>query len=135
MLPVSLRWVSKIYADDHNFPILGSSGVDNWEDVVQFLMAGASLVEICSSIIVRGYWMIEEAIEGLNNFLDAKGYKSVRDIIGIATRASHSYGEMFTLPGYKQKSSIDQDKCIHCGKCYELCWYYAIEREEEKASP
>jgi NADPH-dependent glutamate synthase beta subunit-like oxidoreductase/NAD-dependent dihydropyrimidine dehydrogenase PreA subunit len=36
---------------------------------------------------------------------------------------------MFTLPGYKEKSTINQDLCIHCGKCYEICWYYGIERK------
>lgn len=134
MLPVSLRWVSKIYADVPDFPILGSSGAYDWEDVVRFLMAGASAIEFCSTIMTKGYWVVRKAIEGLDAFLDAKGYRSVRDIIGIATRASHTYEEMHTLLGYKQKSSIDQDKCIHCGKCFEICWYYGIERKEEKAT-
>jgi len=133
MLPLSLRWVSKIYADDHNFSILGSNGAYDWEDVVRFLMAGASAVEFCSTIIVRGFYIVREAIEGLNAFLDAKGHKSVQDIIGVATRASYNYDEMFTLPGYMEKSSIDQDKCIHCGKCFEICWYQGIERKEERA--
>ena len=134
MLPVSLRWVSKIYADAPNFPILGSSGAYDWEDVVRFLMSGASAIEFCSTIMTKGYWVVGKAIEGLNAFMDAKGYRSVRDIIGIATKASHTYEEMHTLPGYKQQSSIDHDKCIHCGKCFEICWYHGIERKEEKAT-
>ncbi len=134
MLPVSLRWVSKIYGDVSNFPILGSSGAYDWEDVVRFLMAGASSIEFCSTIMTKGYWVVEKAVEGLNAFMEAKGYKSVQDIIGIATKAGHTYEEMHTLPGYKQQSSIDQDKCIHCGKCFEICWYYGIERKQEKAT-
>ncbi len=133
MLPVSLRWVSKIYTDVPDFPILGSSGAYDWEDVVRFLMAGASSVEFCSTIMTKGYWVIEKAIEGLNAFLDAKGYGGAQNIIGIATRASRTYEEMHTLPGYKQRASIDQNKCIHCGKCFEVCWYHGIERKEEKA--
>jgi NADPH-dependent glutamate synthase beta subunit-like oxidoreductase/dihydroorotate dehydrogenase len=129
MLPIALRWVSKIYADDHNFPILGSSGAYDWEDTARFLMSGASAVEFCSTVIAKGYYVIKEAIEGLNAFLDAKGYRSVREIIGVATRACHTYDEMFTLPGYMEKSTIDQDRCIHCGKCYEICWYGGIERQ------
>jgi len=134
MLPVSLRWVSKIYGDVPNFPILGSSGAYDWEDVVRFLMAGASCIEFCSTIMAKGYWVVARAVEGLSAFMEAKGYKSVQDIIGIATKAGHTYEEMHTLPGYKQRSSIDQDKCIHCGKCFEICWYYGIERTEEKAT-
>ncbi|MDP2931958.1 MAG: FAD-dependent oxidoreductase [Chloroflexota bacterium] len=131
MLPVSLRWVSKIYNDDHNFPILGSSGAYDWEDVVRFLMAGASSVEFCSTIMAKGFWVVGAAVKGLNDFMDAKG-KSVRDIIGVATRNSHTYQQMFTLPGYKEKSTINQDLCIHCGKCKEICWYYAIESQPGK---
>ena len=134
MLPLSLRWVSKIYADNPDFYILGSSGAYDWEDVVRFLMAGASCIQFCSTIMTKGYWVVKKAVEGLNDFLDAKGYKGAQEIIGVATKAGHSYAEMFTLPGYKQRSSIDQDKCIHCGKCHEICWYYGIERKEEKAT-
>ncbi len=129
MLPVALRWVSKIHADDPSLFILGSSGAYDWEDAVQFLMAGANSVEYCSTIMAKGYWIVRKAVEGLNDFLDAKGYRSVREIIGTATRSSHSYEEMLTLPGYTEKSSIDQDLCIHCGKCYEICWYYSLERQ------
>jgi len=133
MLPISLRWVSKIYADHPDFFILGSNGAYDWEDVVRFLMAGANAVEFCSTIMAKGFYIVRKAVEGLNEFLDRKGYKSVQEIIGVATRASHTYEEMHTLPGYKQKSSIDPDKCIHCGKCLEICWYHGIERKEEKA--
>jgi formate dehydrogenase beta subunit len=131
MLPIALRWVSKIYLDNPGLPILGSSGVYDHEDVVQYHMAGAAAVEFCSTIMVKGYSVIREIVDGLNGFLDSKGHKSVRDIIGIATRASHSYAEMYTLPEYQQRSSIDQSKCIHCGSCLEICWYGGIERQDE----
>lgn len=134
MLPIALRWVSKIYMDNPGLPILGSSGVYDHEDVVQYHMAGATAIEFCSTVMVKGYSVIREMVEGLNSFLDAKGYKSVRDIIGIATRASHSYAEMYTLPEYQQRSSIDQAKCIHCGSCLEICWYGGIERQKETSA-
>jgi len=127
MLPISLRWVSKIYQALPNFPILSSSGPYDWEDVVQFHMAGASVVEFCSTIMVKGYSVISDAINGLNKFLDTKGYKSVRDIVGVATRAAYTYEEMHTLPGYLEKASIDSEKCISCGKCLEICWYDGLE--------
>jgi formate dehydrogenase beta subunit len=134
MLPISLRWVSKIYMDNPNVPVLGSSGVYDYEDVVQYHMAGATAIEFCSTIMVKGYSVVREIVEGLNGFLDAKGYKSVRDIIGVATRASHSYAEMYTLPAYQQRSSIDAAKCIHCGSCLEVCWYGGVEQQEETVS-
>jgi len=127
MLPIALRWVSKIYQADPSFPIFGSSGAYDWEDVVQFIMAGASAVEFCSSVMAKGYSIIRNAVQGLDKFMDAKGYKSVQDIIGVATRAAYSYEEMYTLAAYKEKASVDVDKCIGCGKCLEVCWYDAMQ--------
>lgn len=134
MLPIALRWVSKIYIDNPSLPILGSSGVYDHEDVVQYHMAGATAVEFCSTVMVKGFSVVREIVEGLNGFLDVKGYKSVRDIIGIAARASHTYAEMYNLPEYQQRSSIDQDQCIHCGSCLEICWYGGIKRQDETSA-
>ena len=134
MLPISLRWVSKIYADDHDSLILGSSGVYDWQDAVQYHMAGASAVELCSTVMVKGYRVIRGIIQGLNSFLDAKGYSSVRDIIGVATKASYTYEQMLTLPEYQQRSVIDPDLCVRCGKCSEVCWYDAIITNDGLAS-
>jgi dihydropyrimidine dehydrogenase (NAD+) subunit PreA len=75
--------------------------------------------------------VIKPIIDGLNSFLDRKGYKSVRDIIGIAARAAYTYQELYNLPEYNEKSVIDQDLCIRCGKCSEVCWYDAIVTDDE----
>ena len=129
MLPIAVGWVSKIYNAEPDFPIFASSGAYDWEDVVQFLMAGARGVQFCSTVMVKGYCVIKEAVQGLNSFLDAKGYRSVKDIIGIATRASHTYEEMYTLDEYKEVASIDSSRCIgtDCKRCMDACWYAAIE--------
>lgn len=130
MLPISLRWVSKIYQAMPDFPILSTSGPYDWEDVVQFHMAGATAVQFCSTIMVKGYSVISDSIKGLNQFLDRKGYKSVQEIVGVATRATHTYQEMYTLLGYMEKASVDQERCISCGKCLEICWYDGMEYKD-----
>ncbi len=128
MLPISLRWVSKLYETDPNFPIFGSSGPYDWSDVVRFLMAGATAVEFCTTVMFKGYSVIKDSIEGLNSFLDTKGYKSVQDIMGVATRAALNFEQMYALPEYKEMASVDENKCIECGKCLDACWYTAMER-------
>ena len=130
MLPIAMRWVSKIHREAPDFPILASSGPYDWEDVVRFHMAGARAVQFCSTVMVKGYNVIKESVEGLNKFLDSKGYKSVKDIIGVAVRNSYTYDEMKQLPEYRERASIDKDLCIECGKCDELCWYGAIEHAD-----
>jgi ferredoxin len=127
MLPISIGWVSRIYDTVPDFPILGSNGADDWQDVVQFHMAGASAIQFCSAVMVKGYSVITRAIQGLSDFLEAKGYRSVRDIIGIATKASLNYEQMYSTPAYREKAMVDEDKCISCGKCLEVCWFDAME--------
>lgn len=127
MLPIALRWVSKIHVAAPQMPILGSSGAYDWQDVVQFMMSGATAVEFCSTVLVKGYSVIKKSIKGLNDFLDSKGYRRAQDIVGIATKAAYGYAQMYTLPGYAQRPTVDMEKCINCGRCVEACWFDAME--------
>jgi dihydroorotate dehydrogenase (fumarate)/dihydropyrimidine dehydrogenase (NAD+) subunit PreA len=131
MLPIALRWVAKIHLDMPDLSIFGSNGPCDWEDMVRFHMSGATAVQFCTIIMAKGYGVIKPILEGLNNFLDRKGYKSVRDIIGVAARAAYDYSQLYTLPEYNEKSVIDPDLCIRCGKCSEVCWYDAIVTDSE----
>jgi dihydroorotate dehydrogenase/Pyruvate/2-oxoacid:ferredoxin oxidoreductase delta subunit len=131
MLPISLRWVSKIHAAMPQVPILGSSGAYDWQDVVQFLMAGASVTEFCSTVMFKGYKVIADAVTGFGGFLEGKGYKNVQEIIGMATNAALTYEQIANSPEYAtnpRKSSVDTEKCVECDKCIETCWFEAMER-------
>ncbi|OGP89701.1 MAG: hypothetical protein A2156_00640 [Deltaproteobacteria bacterium RBG_16_48_10] len=133
MLPLSLRWVGRIHQTMPKVPILGSSGAYDWQDVVSFLMAGASVGQFCSTVMCKGYKVIKEAITGMNKFLDRKGYKAVREIIGMASEAALSYEEIAKLPEYTshpRKASVDIQKCIVCEKCLETCWFDAMRKSE-----
>jgi dihydroorotate dehydrogenase len=131
MLPISLRWCAKIHLAMPDYPIFGSNGPCNWEDMVRFHLAGATAVEFCSVIMLKGYSVVKEIVDGLNSYLDRKGYNSVKDIIGMAARAAYNYSDLYTLPDYQEKSVIDEDLCIRCGKCSDVCWFDAIETEED----
>lgn len=131
MLPLSLRWVGKIHQAMPDVPILGSSGTYDWQDVVAYLMAGASVTQFCSTVMCKGYSVITDAIAGLNVFLDRKGYASIQEIIGMASEAALSYEEILELPEYStypRKASVDMEECIDCGKCIETCWFNAMQR-------
>jgi dihydroorotate dehydrogenase (fumarate)/dihydropyrimidine dehydrogenase (NAD+) subunit PreA len=131
MLPITLRWVAKIHQAMPGFPIFGSNGPYDWSDMIRFHMSGAAIVEFVSVIMAKGYSWIKPTIEGLNSFLDRKGYRSVKEIIGIAAEAAYDYKDLYTLPEYNEKSVINPDLCIRCGKCSEVCWYDAITTDDE----
>lgn len=82
--PIALRQVMEIAQALPNVPISGMGGAETWEDCVQFMAVGSHTVQICTGAMLQGYEMIEGLCEGLSNFMDENGYKSVNEFIGAA---------------------------------------------------
>ena len=125
--PLTLRWIYQIYKD-LGIPISGSNGVYDAMDVAEFLMTGATVVQMCSVIMAEGYGWIAKTIRELNDFLDRKGYKAAEEIIGIAAKRALSYAAMEEFP--KEKAEVDEDLCTLCEKCVEICFYNALKVED-----
>ncbi len=125
--PLTLRWVSKIYTSI-NIPITGTNGVYDWKDVVEFMMSGAGIVQVCSVLMLKGYSYLKEIVQGLDDFLNRKGYKTAKEIVGIAARAALTYAEMESLP--KERAFINRDLCTDCQRCMRSCFYKVIQRKE-----
>lgn len=122
--PLTLRWVAKVFTGV-NIPISGTNGIYDWKDVVEFIMSGASTVQLCSVVMLKGYNYLKEVIKGLDEFLNQKGYRKVQEIVGIAARAALSYGEMEDLP--REQAVINREVCTNCQRCLRSCFYNAIE--------
>jgi dihydroorotate dehydrogenase (fumarate) len=76
-----LRWISEI-RPNVKIDISGSGGVSNWQDVVKYILAGANVVQVCTAVIINGYEFISELLNGLDKYMDRKGYKTVDDFRG-----------------------------------------------------
>jgi len=63
-----------------------------------------------------GFKIVEDMVDGLSNWMDEKGYKSIEEICGRAVSKVTKW-ENLDL-NYHLIATIDQDKCIRC----ELCW-------------
>ncbi len=122
--PLSLRWVSKTHVAMPDLPITGSNGVHDGMDVVEFMMSGAAIVQICSAVMLKGYPYLGQVVREVEQFLDRKGYASPAEIVGLAARAAMSYEQIKALP--PERAEIDRDLCIDCGVCQEHCFYNAI---------
>ncbi len=78
--PIALRMVWQV-AKAVNIPVVGLGGIMNWKDAVEFLLAGATAIQIGTANFIDPAITVKVA-EGINNYLDRHGYNSVRDIIG-----------------------------------------------------
>ncbi len=83
--PVALRCVYEI-AQTVDIPIIGCGGVTNWMDAIEFLLAGASAVQIGSAIAYRDLTVFDEVICGMKEYLKRKGYSEVGEIVGISQK-------------------------------------------------
>jgi len=83
ILPVAIRCVYDVF-DSVDIPIIGVGGIRDHEDVLEFLYAGASCVQIGTSIMYEGMDIFGKILNGLERFMDEKGYGSVDELVGIA---------------------------------------------------
>ena len=78
--PIALRMVWQTY-DAVKIPIIGLGGISNWKDAVEFMLAGSSAIQIGTYNFVDPAISVK-TVEGINDYLDKHGFKSVTEIIG-----------------------------------------------------
>lgn len=64
-----------------NIPVIGLGGIMNWKDAVEFMLAGASAVQIGTANFIDPAITIK-VMDGINDYLERHGCKSVSEIIG-----------------------------------------------------
>jgi dihydroorotate dehydrogenase (NAD+) catalytic subunit len=89
--PVALRCVYEV-AQAVEIPIIGSGGVTTWEDAVEYILAGASAVEIGVAVIFEGTEVYKKVVNGLNEYLQVNGFSSVKEIVGLAHEEENNRG-------------------------------------------
>ncbi|KXA93464.1 hypothetical protein AKJ64_00485 [candidate division MSBL1 archaeon SCGC-AAA259E17] len=114
--PIAVRCVADI-AKAVDIPVIGVGGIKDEQDVAEFLMAGASAVQICTAAIIRGNKIFGLIADNLNKFLNARNYDSIDDVCGSALK---------NLPEEQVRTSAKQPdiltaECTGCGLCMKHC--------------
>jgi len=118
--PIALNMVQSCAADTEvQLPISGIGGISNWRDAAEFFALGSTSVQVCTAIMHYGFRIVEDMAEGLSDYLDSKGMKSVNELIGKAVPTLQKW-ETLDLH-YQRIASINYDKCIGCNLCYIAC--------------
>ena len=110
---------SPAIAETRGLPISGIGGITTWRDAAEFMALGAGNVQVCTAAMTYGFKIVQEMIEGLKNWMDAKGHATLDDIVGRATPNVTDW--QYLNLNYIAKAHIDQDACIKCGRCHIAC--------------
>jgi len=121
--PIALRMVYDV-ARAVDIPVVGVGGITKGTDVVEFLMAGASAVQVCTAAITKGPGIFGKLAKELDRWLAQHDYASVAEIQGLALKQP--------IPAMTQPPTLIQERCIGCGQCVTSCVYDALYLEEKK---
>ena len=124
MKPLSLANVAKV-RNATSLEIMGSNGADSAQDVLDFIYAGAGLVQIGSSMMLKGVEYSRNLVAELEAFFDASE-KTVSQLCGEVARKIISYKELNKISA--RKAVIDTETCLQCADkpCLERCYYQAL---------
>ena len=104
-------------------PVMAGGGLTTWEDGINFMMWGATLVTACTVMMWEGFGVIKDIVDGMERYMNDSGYSSWQDIIGLSLPYLKPARELQLVPG---KAVIDEDICTQCLKCVGLAHCDAI---------
>jgi ferredoxin len=114
-----------------DIPVIGCGGIARGADVVEFLMAGAGAVQVCTAAVLQGPGVFGRITRELNAWLDGHGWTSVSDVRGDAQRRMAGREVRTT----HMPPRLNPDLCIGCEICPTSCVYGALEMVGERKTP
>ncbi|MEG0034492.1 MAG: NAD-dependent dihydropyrimidine dehydrogenase subunit PreA [Bacilli bacterium] len=120
--PIALRFIQELRSDKAlaQLPISGIGGIENWEDALEFILLGASTLQVTTAIMQYGYRIVEDMNDGLSHYMERHNIDHLSDLVGKATKNIVPAEELDRT--YIVYPSIDKEKCIGCGRCYISCF-------------
>jgi dihydropyrimidine dehydrogenase (NAD+) subunit PreA len=135
--PIGLNFIAAMAQNGElDLPLSGIGGIETWIDALEYILLGASTVQVTTGIMHYGYRIVEDMMEGLSDFMAERRIKQVSDLVGIALPNLHET-EAFDLER-QGIAQYDMDLCIGCGQCYIVCMDaagQAIEWNAESRRP
>ncbi len=125
--PLALAVVAEV-AKNTKLPVIGVGGITRGVDVIEYFMAGASAVQICTAALIEGLGVFRRIAGEVERWLKQHGYDSILDVKGMALK--HLKPEprrVWALPPV-----VDEKKCIGCGLCEQVCDYDAVHVVENE---
>lgn len=119
--PIALRFIAELKQNPAlcELPISGMGGVETWRDAAQFMIMGASSVQVTTAVMLYGYRIIDDLCDGLLRLLDEYKLEHVDQLIGIGLKnvvPLHDVErDMVIYPRF------DLSHCVGCRRCFRSC--------------
>ena len=119
--PIALRFVTELTTDEElkDINISGIGGIYTPKDAIEFLLLGATNVQLTTAIMEYGYRIIDDLILGLKIFMRENEFKKISDFVGISKKcvvdAERIERDTILFPKF------NYDKCVGCGRCFISC--------------
>jgi dihydroorotate dehydrogenase (NAD+) catalytic subunit len=81
--PMGIRCVYEIY-EHVSIPIIGVGGITTGEDVIEYLMAGATAVQVGSALYYEGITIFSKLIKQITTWMKEHNYQNISELIGIS---------------------------------------------------
>jgi len=119
--PIALHMTQQLASDPQiGVPVSGIGGVSGWREAAEFLLMGCQNVQVCTAAMHYGYRIVEDMIDGLSNWMDEKGFRTLDDFRGKSLSRVTEWKDLNL--NYKLVARINPDTCIGCQLCYTACW-------------
>jgi len=117
--PIALATVYKIKKAEPELTVIGVGGIATADDVIEFLLAGASAVQMLSAALLKGKNLYSKIINDLPKALEKYGFNSIEEV--VKTQLTKNVVYKRSLP------VLDESKCTKCRICERICPYFAID--------
>jgi dihydropyrimidine dehydrogenase (NAD+) subunit PreA len=135
--PIALHFIAEMaQCPELGLPLSAMGGVETWVDALEYMLVGATTVQVTTGVIKYGYRIVEDMIEGLEDYLAARSISRAMDLVGKAL-PNLKTTDHFDL-ARQGIAAYDLDQCVGCGQCYIVCrdaGGQALEWEAEKRRP
>jgi len=119
---LALATVYQIKQAEPSLTVIGVGGIATADDVLEFLLAGASAVQMLSAALLKGKQLYAKMIEDLPKALEKYGFSSIEEVIKTGLKNTVKYES--SLP------TLIVDKCTRCMLCVRVCPYFAIDMKD-----
>lgn len=127
--PIGLATIAGI-AQCTSLPVIGMGGIENYENLIEYIMAGASAGGIGTAILLHGYDVVTRTIRELEEWLQAHEIHDLSEIRGRALSELHSFEEI--KRDVKKVHALRECCNAQCRDCIDSCLHNALSLEHNQ---